>query len=288
MIQRILCPLDGSYLSDEILTQVRRILCKQDAEVVLLRVLPAPGAVQTTDEEGELRRAHYHLDRQRAALEKDGVKVRCELVTGDDPAQEIVRIAEGCEPSLVAMTTHGRTGFDRWVRGSVAERVLERCRFPILTANPAGLGNSAEKGQLRFERILVPVDGSERAMAILPLVGEIARMYESTVLLFYVAPMPKVSKNVDPKLVKYYTAAEAAPVLEPYRAQLEKDGIAAKIYTGAGDPAQEILLASEQGQCDLVAMTTHGRTGVTRWLYGSVAEKVLRHLRWPLLVKRTG
>lgn len=288
MNKRILCPLDGSYLSDEILTQVRRILGKQDAEVILLHVLPAPGAAPSAEHEAELRRANYHLDRQREALQKEGTTTRCELATGDDPAQEIVRFADRCEPWLVAMSSHGRTGFDRWVRGSVAERVMERCRFPILTANPAGLGNSAEKAQLRFSRILVPVDGSECAMAILPMVAELARMYESTVMLFYVAPMPKVHGELDPNLVKYWTAAEAAPVLEPYRAQMVKEGVAAKIITAAGDPAQEILRASEQGQCDLVAMTTHGRTGLSRWLYGSVAEKVLRHLRWPLLVKRTG
>ncbi len=288
MITRILCPLDGSLLSDEILVQVKRILRRSDAEVRLLRVLPEPGILATETWQEEVRQAHLHMDRLREKLTTEGVRVHSEFASGTDPAAEILKVAMGWSPSLVAMSTHGRTGVERFVRGSVCERVLQGSTFPVLALNPHAATKAATGDpEQRFKRILVAMDGSDRAAAILPLVLEIARNYTSSVLLYYVAPMPQ-APGVDPLLLKRYTAQEALPVLEGYRATLAKAGLRAESATSAGDPADEILRASEAGGCDLIAMTTHGRSGISRWTYGSVAEKVLRQIRYPILLLRSG
>lgn len=286
MINKILCPLDGSFLSDEILPQLKRILYRQDADVLLLRVLPDPSGSFIDEWEVEAHKAHQHLENTKKLLAAEGARVRTEYRTGNDAAQEIDLCAGDWKPSMIAMSTHGRSGIDRWVRGSVCERVLQRTQIPILALNPLAAAKNDPPRETCFRRILVPVDGSERSAAVLPMVADLARLYGSTAILFYVAPLPR-APGVDPVLLKQYTAQEALPVLESYRKALVERQIETRVATGAGHPAEEILLATERGGCDLVAMTTHGRTGLAKWRYGSVAEQVLRHIRYPLLLLRT-
>ena len=175
----ILVPLDGSELSDRILEQARRILVTQDARVVLLRVIPPRGEKEPDRAHQERRdAANAHLDRLRRGLKARGCEVSATLHEGDDPAQAIVEVAERERAGLVAMTTHGRTGPARWVRGSVAERVLRGCERPLFLVNPKAMADApSSPGELRFERLLVPLDGSRRSASVLPLAISLARAF---------------------------------------------------------------------------------------------------------------
>ncbi|HZU96409.1 MAG TPA: universal stress protein, partial [Planctomycetota bacterium] len=165
LLARILVPLDGSELADRILEQVRRLLLRRDGAVTLLRVL-SPLALEREKRPGEpMELARVQLERLAQALRAQGAQVTCEVAVGE-PADRIHAFELEHRPSLIAMATHGRTGLARWTRGSVAERLLRVSRAPLLLANPF----CAEKEELRFRRILVPLDGSERSAGILPLV----------------------------------------------------------------------------------------------------------------------
>lgn len=285
MFQKILVPVDGSPLADQALTEVRRLLLRQDAQLMLLRVLPPkPTGSRAADWETENRKAQEHIAGLVAQWSREGAKADSEFRLGN-PADEILKFADTYGPSLIAMSTHGRQGLSRWIRGSVAERILERTAFPALMVNPAGLKRDAERPERRFRRILVPLDGSDVSASILPLVRDFARVHDSEVVLYFCAILMPSPAHLE--MGRDFTAEEALPVLEPQRKKLEQAGVKVEVKTTMGYPPEEILDAAEREKADLVAMTTHGRSGLSRWLYGSVAEKVLRQCRAPLLIQRT-
>jgi nucleotide-binding universal stress UspA family protein len=210
-------------------------------------------------------------------------RVITHVATGD-PADVILEFVASHAPSLVAMSTHGTSGPSRWIRGSVAERVLRHCSVPLLMANPQGVQPT---GRLGFRKVLVPIDGSDTASQILPLVKQLAPHYESEVILICVeAPRVAVTPMAAPP-PPADEGALAAKTLEPYLSELRGAGLKVRSKTPVGPAAEWIIRTAESEEVDLLAMTTHGRSGPSRWLFGSVAEKVLRKSPCPLLVRRT-
>jgi len=281
----ILVSVDGSELSDRILVQARRLLVSQDRAVVLLRVIAPRGATEAPGAHQErLDAARAHLERLRAGLCAGGLTVTPLLEVGD-PAQVILDVLQRERIGLVVMSTHGRTGLARWVRGSVAERVLRGAGVPVFLANPRALGDAPSSGELRFERILVPLDGSPHAAEVLPAVVELARAFEAPVTLLRVGlTMPANADVLLPYVCE--TPRELAAALEGPRGLLAEAGVEAKVAVTYGQPTTEILAEAERVPGTLLVMATHGRSGSDRWIYGSTAEAVLRLCPCPLLVQR--
>jgi nucleotide-binding universal stress UspA family protein len=132
-----------------------------------------------------------------------------------------------------------------------------------------------------IRRILVPLDGSEMSAAVLPTVHQMARLYGAQVVLLHVI---EARPGLYPTATSTETPQEARASLEPYCAGLQ--GVTVQTLVAKGSPSFAILDAAKDG-IDLVAMTTHGRSGPSRWVFGSVAEHVLHHIEAPLLVFRT-
>jgi nucleotide-binding universal stress UspA family protein len=279
MFKKVLIPLDGSRLAARILLPLRRLL-EPGAEVTLLRVVEPPSPAEHDRAPAAEVAMRAQLAQVQETLGLD-VRSRVQLLRGD-AAEEIVRYAGETEQELVAMSTHGRSGVERWVRGSIAERVLRHCEAPLLLCNPLALGTRDEGP---FRRILVPLDGSDRAERILALVEPLARAQDARVTLLRVEPM--VVTEVPSPLLEgsLWDPAPLTASLAPARERLEAAGVPADATAAYGVVAAEILHAAKDA--DLLAMTTHGRSGVPRWWFGSVAEQVLRHATCPLLVLRT-
>lgn len=279
-MNKILVPLDGSELADGILKHVERLLGKEPAQVVLLRVLPPPGQAEEIPGQFELERkaATAHLETVKLRLEEVGAKVTTVQREGD-PAAEILFAVEEHKPDLVAMSSHGRSGVMRWIRGSVAERVLRSSPAPVLLITAKGLEGQIEQ---RFRRILVPLDGTEHSAAVLPLVEHLARLHGAEVIL---ARIEWEGLN-RPLLAAALAPEKVVESIRPYRDRLAQHGIGVRAMASQGDSASQILDLAESEDVDLIAMTSHGRTGFVRALEGSVSEKVLRHCRRPLLVFR--
>jgi nucleotide-binding universal stress UspA family protein len=282
MLDRVLVPLDGSELGDAILRHIGPLLLTKDAEVVLVRVLPESAG------EAELVAAGSHLESCRLRLAEGGARVTARIERGD-PAAKILEVADAFEPALIAASTHGRSGVMRWARGSVAERLLERARAPLLLANPHGVGPKKSFG---FRRILVPLDGSPTGAAILPLVHELARTYEAEVLLLHAVELPRQVALGEPLAVH-----AAAGLAEEERTRAERmlarfaarlGGVPVHVVVAWGSAAAAIIDRADAEGADLIALTTHGQSAPSRWLYGSVARLVVRHATCPLLVVRTG
>jgi nucleotide-binding universal stress UspA family protein len=276
-LEKIVVPLDGSELSEQIVKHVRRLLVRRDAPVALVRVFSrdearAPGAAATIDA------ARIELERIVHSLRAQGATASAEVFLGP-PAERILDFAKDWGASLIAMATHGRSGLDRLLRGSTAETVLRASTVPLLLATP----RTPEACELRFKRILVPLDLSPGSKEILPLVWEIAALYDSEVVLLNVTEAPTPIEF--PVGFERATGLDAERLLKETAEKLP--GIKVFTTTDIGSPARSVMRHVEMEAIDLVAMTTHGRTGLARAAFGSVAEQVLRHVTCPLLVKRT-
>jgi len=279
MYSKILIPTDGSDLSLSILWTLRSLVIGAKPELTLLRV------VVPEDEQAEVvaQSASEGLAATQELLKAWGLPATVRLETEGDPADRILAVAEEISADLVAMSSHGRSGITRMVRGSVAERVLRRCTAPVLLCTPNS-GSVAEYPQ--FRRVLVPLDGSELADRILPDVEKIALAYGSEVTLMRVEGMLREppSPVFQSKWWSEERVEEQLAPLIPQRDVLENAGVKVGRLVAHGSPSDRILWAARK--VDLVAMTTHGRSGATRWFFGSVAEAVLREADCPLLIRR--
>ncbi|HBP22722.1 MAG TPA: hypothetical protein DEA08_33695 [Planctomycetes bacterium] len=275
---KVLIPLDGSSLADGILPHVPRVLMRAAAQLHLLRVL-APDA----DEESE-QQAQRHLEAAVEQLVATGeTEVGSSTERGEDPADTILSLAEEGGYDLIAMATHGRTGVARLVRGSVAERVLRHARIPVYMVSREGL--LRDNDEVRFDRVMIALDGSPQAAKIIPLVLPFVTDSQAEVVLLHVSVPGKDSVHPVPEVAKSRAQEKAEAALDSVAEMLTTAGVEVHVLGAYGDPAEQLLEAAERQDVDLLAMTSHGRTGLSRWRFGSVAEKVLRQARCPLLIR---
>jgi nucleotide-binding universal stress UspA family protein len=203
----------------------------------------------------------------------------------------IIERAAADKRTLITMATHGRSGINRWLLGSVAEKVLRG------TANPLFLVRGNEEGttdvSAALRSIIVPLDGSELAESVLPTVVEVAKVLDLQVVLCRAYELPASAYYGAEDYLPNYDALkaqvkdEASGYLEQKIAALKAMGLAkvsSVVLEGTG--AEEIIHFAQAHPDSLVAMCTHGRSGVKRWVLGSVTEKVVRHSGDPVLVVR--
>lgn len=301
MFERILVPLDGSPRAELVLSQVGRLLRREDSEILLLRSVDVPSTLAgridvaraRREERGEAQRYLHDLARRFA---DQGAKVHGRVVEGP-PAEAILEAARTEGATLIAMSTHGRSGVARWVMGSVAEKVVRASDLPVLLVrsfrrSPQGDLEPVTPQELPFRRILVPTDGSAESLAVVGPAEKLGLLFGSQVVLLHVQ-VPYIPP------AGVYPGMEGAYIPQPPPPPPEKDpatdkaaerfahaGLKVTRVTTVGDPAAEIVDHSHAAGVDLIAMATHGRSGLSRWMLGSVAERVIRSSGVPLLVVR--
>ena len=274
MIEKIVVPLDGSVTAEAVLPHVRRLLRLEDAEAVFVRAEnPAPVENYVPVAEAALAAAREYVAGIRERFEKEGAKARSVARLGA-PASVILDVIREEKASLVAMATHGRTGLRRLLFGSVAEQLLRKSTVPVLAVRPFWSYELA-RPDLGIKNILVPLDGSTTSRAILPRVAEFARLFGARAILLHA---------LDPK--RPADRAGMADYLKEAAAELRKEKVESISILDEGTPAKMIQDTARAHEVDLVAMTTHGRSGVSRIITGSVTEEVLRETRIPLLTVR--
>lgn len=296
MFSRILVPLNGSRHAEQILVQAGAILRRKESEVILLcAVSGAPQASKEVfhgTEPREREAVEKYLGGVQTRLRASGVNIRSLIELGP-PADVILRIADNENATMIAMSTHGRSGLARWALGSVAERVVRASKVPVLLARSftsiaEGAVTQEVGKESTFKRILVPTDGSERSLAVLPFVKEFAESYGSEILMLSVA-VPAMLSPLD--VVDFGELEQVAPPhtsdCRAVASKFAEQGIQVRILSTTGDPASEIIDRCVSESSDLIVMTTHGRSGVSRWMLGSVSEKVLRGASTLLLLVRS-
>lgn len=316
MYHRMLVPLDGSELSEVVFPYAKELAGRLGLDVILLHV-------HSPEEDGTvpLHRAYIEhkaeLIKQKSqeVQEKVGggsagraVKVWGELAVGH-PAEEILRFAGEKDIDLILMATHGRSGIKRWVMGSVADKVLRAAEVPVWLVR-AGIPEGIVYDKWPQRTILVPLDGSELAEAVLPHVEALAKQRGAElveVVLLSVCE-PGGASGYYPPSARFETPTGAVHVMprDFARAQAAKQKMLAKQYlTGVqkrlkdaglrvrsevrtGDSANEIIDYASNSPFNLIVMATHARSGFSRWAYGSVTTKVLQGVSSPMFLVRTG
>lgn len=295
MFKKVIIPLDGSPLAEAVIPFINEFVSpgKTDIELVSVvepwRYVYATEFVDTSSLIVEMRKSsEQYLARQEEALAALGYTVSTHLLNGD-PANEILEIANKTGADLIAMTTHGRSGLARFAFGSVAERVLHGAEVPLLLVR-----NITEDAHDGIKRILVPLDGSTRSEQALPVAESIATEAGAQIMLL------EVVQHLDPqnqeiifgtqeKAEKAYDEwidhAEAYLQDVEHRLRGKKVDVSYKI--GSDDPVATICETAKSKGCDLVVLGSHGRTGIARWFYGSVASKVMREVECPVLLVHT-
>jgi nucleotide-binding universal stress UspA family protein len=141
-----------------------------------------------------------------------------------------------------------------------------------------------------YERALVPLDGSTTAEGVIPFILQIAGPLglDVTLLRVVIPAPPAAAVEVGPVSLENTDklCAQAEAYLVPFATELRANSIRVTTHVRRGEPAQEILACVRDSKADLIIMTTHGRTGFSRLLFGSVAEAVLRHADVPVLLMR--
>lgn len=271
LFRTILIPLDGSVQAETALPLARDLARALDAELVLLRaalartadgVSPGSAQVQVVTE------AEEYLARHEVALRSFGV--RCRSVVPYGPAAEsIVDNADLQRADLVVMSAHGGSGTSRWAHGGVADKVVGGLAAPVLLVQ----GETANTDQPGV--IVLPLDGSDLAEALVPSAAETARAIGWSVRLLSVVPDEE------------HEVAEAQRYLQRVAAWLIERGIPTTTQVRSGSPAEVIVENSSLGGSrGLIAISTHGRSGIGRWAYGSVADRVIHQATGPLLLFR--
>jgi nucleotide-binding universal stress UspA family protein len=294
MYNKIVIPLDGSELAEGVLPHVVEVTRDRGSHVCLLTVAQStrvstsvlPDLLSPFDSTQEER---HHVERELTTyletiarrLEPTAAEVQVSVRFGR-PADEILTFADEVSADLIAMSTHGRSGISRWVLGSVADRVLHGAMCPVLIVR-------AKPQQTRptYQHILVPLDGSELAEQILPHVSELIRPNHTRVFLISVLANGFSDRTITlltsspPGLQLSTTALSKAEVqltayLRSVAAALRERGAVVHTNVERGAPAEEILNYAAEVNADLIGMTAHGLSGVSRWVYGNVASKVLQ------------
>ena len=291
MYKMIVVPLDGSNLSAEVLPYVRWLARSLNVPVELMhvndraRLAPHSATIQSAEYLG------------KTAESFSGTSVKCSVEEGN-PAERIIHAASAEPGTLVAMATHGYSGAVRWLLGSVAEKVLRALTSDLLLVRPQGAnGNSA----VELKSVLVPLDRSPPAEMVLPTVSSLAQLLNLEVLLvhvtkrIYTAPpdafLPVFGSIPNLKELWEQDKAVANKYLTEKVDQLRAQGLtnlSFKVIEGGIDgAAAEIIDAAQKISGSVIAMTSHGQTGIGRWLIGSITDRVACHSRTPMLVVRS-
>jgi nucleotide-binding universal stress UspA family protein len=291
MIKRILVPLDGSGLAERALPLAWGIASRTSADLLLLSaVVPNEqwAGLATTEpaDATERQAAEAYLESVAEPLRTHRLKVRT-LAVNDRAAHAICAAADAGGCDLIVMATHGRSGLGSWFAGSVAERVRHTTDTPVLLVHAR---RETVPQATKIGRILVPLDGSETAEEALGLAEELARGLEASLLLAQIVPSPVAlypDEHSNQTLSSLPAIREAAKdYLEGFASSLRERGVEVKTSVAVGEPAAALLDIAGDMNADMIAMTTHGRSALRRFVMGSVADAVSRAVEMPCLIVR--
>jgi nucleotide-binding universal stress UspA family protein len=301
MFTRILIPLDGSKTAEKVLPYARYLAGKFKIPIELFAVFDiAEMAAQMSAEKAQfldtmvedgVRHSTVYL--QGVASTFPDADVKCTVEKGH-AADAIIERGGVDTAMLITMATHGRSGLNRFLLGSIAEKVLRGTANALLLVRATEEAKSA--GEAALKSIIVPLDGSELAESVLPMVAGLATELDLEIQLFraYHIPYNVYAGNDGFYAGTYETLIagvreEASEYLDKKVAEVKKLGVAkVSCVTKEGSAADQIIAQEGKTPGRLIAMSSHGRSGVKRWALGSVAEIVVRHSSGPVLITRLG
>ncbi len=285
-IKKILLPLDGSAFAERATPVAQQLAVALHADLLIVRIIPtliwayaAAGGPTSADVYERILReeetaVEQYLSRMVASGEALGIKTFTIAARGE-VASALLDIIKDEQVDLVVMSTHGRTGAERFALGSVADRVLRGGSAPTLLLR--SFHDGAAQLPERLSRAVVTVDGSNLAESAFGIIEALAGSVITSVTLLRVLPLEAGAGQTQDARNYLYDAAQRL------RERLGATGVEVNTSLEYGPVAERILEDGEQRR-DLIVMATHGETGARRWAYGSVTDRVLHGAQMPLLV----
>jgi nucleotide-binding universal stress UspA family protein len=294
MYTRMLVPLDGSKVAEQVLPYARflakslgiptELLGVVDPETLVAFANPAQGRPLDTLVAETMSRSAIYLETTARSFQ--GAQVKSSVAKGK-PEDEVIERAAADKNTLIVMATHGRSGLQRWLLGSVADKVLHGATNHLLLIRASDQGKT--DGEAPLKTVIVPLDGSPLAEQALPVVVDLAKTMDLQVVLVRAYALPPTISAED---YGYYSAelldhleSEARDYLQGKINEIKQKGIAtvtSVVNTGYG--AEEIITLARNTPDNLIAMCTHGRSGIQRTVLGSVTDRVVRHSGDPVLI----
>jgi nucleotide-binding universal stress UspA family protein len=292
MIKKILVPLDGSRTAEAVLPLVIHLAKADNAEVELITVITPvaiwDAAASMIKWDAEEKAARDYIRAKTIELREAGLTANSMVAFGQ-AAYAIYDAAKTRNVDFIAITTHGRSGIARFVLGSVADKLLHTAA-PLLVVRPSGQ-DGEELSPPGIRKILVPLDGSELSLSAIPFAEDMANKFNAALVFCHVVTTDWIAYSgmetptLYPDVLDEMKAAAEAKI-EKAAVESRGRGFDVDYFVGIGGPTDEIQrIAGDQG-ADMIVMSTHGRSGPTRWVMGSTADALVRRTHLPCLLVR--
>lgn len=277
MLEKILVPLDTSPLAEEVLPYVIELARAFNSAIDVINVCEL-------HQGQEVAACRSYLEATAARIKADlagqADKIKTDIIMGS-PGPKILTYAENEKADLIMLSSHGRSGVKLWPFGSTVDKVLRRTGVPLIIVKVKETMGLQPQDDL-FKRILVPLDGSELGAKTLPYVVEIAAKLGSEVHLLHVIETAKHVHALGRIDTVPFIEGELASLrkraqdyLDQASTQFTRSGSNVLTIVKEGNVAEEILKYAGEEQCSLVAISSHGHSGLESWILGSVTSKVL-------------
>ena len=300
MFDHILVPLDGSQLSECVLPHIVALAHSFNAEITLLRVLEK-NQVSASAQLFDLlnwqinkTEASLYLEKTKARFQASGLQTRTTVLEGL-VAEGITEYAQNQGVKLIVLSSHGRSGLTQWGISSTTQKIVLSAPASVLIVRAHQTGDHADRLSKSsvYQRILVPLDGSQRAENVLAVVTQLAHINQTQIHIVQVVQTPEMARQMPPtredivlsNRVVTRNREEAGRYLEQVKSRSYLAGIDVQIHLIASDnAAAELHRITEQQNIDLVTLSAHGHSGNHQWPYGSMVNNFILYGKAPLLI----
>jgi len=278
MYGKILVPLDGSDLAEQVFPSVVQLAWAFSSELILIQVCEP--------EEKEQKQAcqlyiNNEAEQLKAGLVSSSASAKAMILEGKADEQ-ILKYAKKNNVKLIIMSSHGRSGIAPWSLGSTITRVLQKTGTPLIVVRAREMAGRQDGGKI-FHRILMPLDGSERGARVLPYVVELTKKVESEVILLQVVESGRHIHTIGGLNYIRFEDRDVEPmkaIAKEYLAGIGSEfaGTKAKVISEVrtGEAAREIIKLAAESDSSLIALSSHGHSGVEAWFQGSVTYKIIQ------------
>lgn len=300
MFELILVPLDGSQLAECVLPHAVAFARCFDSKITLLRVMEktqASASAQLFDSlnwQINKTKANLYLEKSRTRLQESGTPVRTAVLEGL-VAEGIIDYVQNQGIKLIILSSHGRHGLTQLAISSISHKIIlsAQTSMLIVRAQHYGAAPGGALEPMQYRRILVPLDGSQRAEHVLPTVTQLAHFHKSALHLAQVVQAPEMPRQMPParedidlsERVVARNLEEAERYLTQVKERSYLQGLDVQTHLITSENAAVALhQLEEQEHIDLVTLSAHGYSGNQQWPYGSMVNNFILYGTVPLLI----
>ncbi len=300
MFDSILVPLDGSQLAECVFPHAITIARSLNAEITLLRMLEKNQSIISAQLFDLLNwqinktKATLYLEQIKTRWQKLDLRVKTTILEGL-VAEGITEFAQSQDIKLIILSSHGRDGVTQWGISSITQKIILSAPTSVLIirAHQQDVRTNELSEPLSYKNILVPLDGSQRAEHVLPIVINLASIHASRIHLVHVVQTPELANQMPPSQedidlfnrVVARNREQAGNYLEQVKLRSYMQGIDVQTHLITSDHTVEALHQMvDEEQIDLLTLSAHGYSGKHQWPYGSVVSNFIFYSKVSLLI----